>query len=905
LTKYSRPFFSIAVVIIQILPIESHALDAYAALKNQPALSNISFKNPPQNPNSSKESNIINSIKSNINHFNSTGNSASTPPKKKIIPSQKPVISKNSILINLTVESVQDKPIYHLKFQGGIPFYAVFFHENSWYIAFSYPSTLVITNKTLKNIPNLQSVHHFSDDQGFLLKLTMDKKLYPRITFKKEANTIILKFVSTPPTIEQCQEITPSISTENVLQIRLPHGHLDQDFYDEDENIQFWVVTAEPNKSNSAYFHEHTFPQFTLLESYEGLGMLTYNDELRTEFSHKEARIENPHHHHLSLERQEELPPPPYSIFQNFEESEAPARLATVNKRALTKEAALSEYIESAWIYIGLGKTAEAMSVLKRLKERAGELSLLPAFRTLDGLSQLLLGRGEQAEEILKPIPNDSEITFFKNIAHFITRGTVMKSDDIHHDENKSEVSNAPPPLGSAKQLDWLSFNIIKTKDQLLSLPSPLYNILLSQLLQVCLVHKNVELLSFLTKKDFKPRNISPGTYLDSYALYKLAQVIVTINTKHQNVKNNIKNLNDFLKFYMNHHHLFHCQLEYLQLLQHNNKIDLKTELKELENLRFQWRGDLLEYKINTYLADRYIEEKIYHRALPLLRKTLNYFPHNGKQDKLAEKMQNALISYFKQNPPPPLMQSLSVFQEFGDILPDNETGDDVMLLATNLLIKLKLYSISQEILNKYIKDKVKTGDRQYRKNHLLFQMALSYYLDDKTHEVFDALNNTQHVLPTLGLKINLLKSLTYEKMEMTENALSVLGNSNPELYQQAKIQFSEANWDEAAAIYQGILDSKESKKSAPEERQHLVINLALCHKLCCNHEELIKIHKEYKDMFKKQKNEPTFMFLTKELVPQNNKGKINIKTDENYVDNIKKVFLHRHNILENYLLPK
>lgn len=899
LTNYSRLFFISVLLIIQTMSMESHSLDVYSALHNHPSLRMISLKNEPPSFDLPQTEDIINSIKSKIKNFNadkvissvSSVHPSSVANAKKKEP-QKQAVEENKITINLTAKAVQNQPIFHLKFQGGIPFYAVFFHENSWYLAFSYPSNLVITNKSLDHIPHLRSIHHFNEKHGILIKLSMKNKLYPRITFKKQENSIDIKFVSTPLSLEQSRDIIPPRIPEGIFHVRLPQGHLDQDFYDEEDNTRFWVVTAEPRKFDPTYFHERSYPYFTLLESYEGLGILINNDDIRTEFLNKEAKIENPYHQVVSLERQDERPSPSTSIFQNFKDSRAPARLMALQQKILEAQSSLPEYIESAWIYIGLGKPAEATAILKRLKERFSELSLLPSFRALDGLAHLLLGRGAQAKQLLDPLPNDSEVTFYKNIAHLIAKGVPLKSRE-HSSGQHDKVIHARQDTS----IDLLCSDLLTAKDQLLSIPPSLYNNFLSQILQVGLLYKSMYLLSKFTHKDFKPKNIDHGPSLDSYAFYKLAQVIVSINVNHQNPKS----LDDFLKYTMNPKISTFAQLEYLQHLRQDNKIDCKTEFKDLETLRFQWRGDLLEYKINTYLADRYIQEKQYSQALSLLRKTLKYFPHNGAQDKLPEKMQNALIVYFKQKPAPPLMQSLSVFQEFGDILPDTSAGDDVMILATNLLLKLKLYDSAHEIIAKYIKEKMKARDSQQRKNRLFFQVALSNYLDGETQEVFNALKNIQHESPELTIKSNLLKSLCYEMMDDSEKALSVLGNSNPELYQQAKIHFGEANWEDACEAYQQIIDSGEFKNYSIDERQYLVINLALCHGLCSNGEELAEIHEKYKGLFSKQKTEPTFLFLTKELVPH--KGEIDMKSAENYVNNMKTIFLFRHNILEKYLM--
>lgn len=907
--KHSRHFFYTTIIIIKWIITDIYALPPATPKKDPHPASNTAGKNRPKDTQIPNKQDIINSIKSGLDKLNLKKNpppiTSAKLPESKEIKEIKSIAPKNIVAIDMTIDVKKNKPIFHLKFQGGIPYYAVFFHNNSWYMALSYPSEISVKNKDLKNIPNLQSIHHFGDSQGFLLKLTMNKKLYPRISFRKEENTITLAFLSSPLDQEQSRDILAKKKLDAPLQIQVPHGRIAQDFYDEDDNTAFWIVTAEPKTATPSYLHERSYPDFTLLESYEGLGVLLYNDDIRTEFSKKIAQIQNPHHHTLSLKMEEQKPTLPQSIFQGFEANKAPARLVLLNQKTLEKSSAISEYIESIWLYIALGKTAEAISIVKRLKEISDDLQLVPAFCILDGLSQLLMGRSTKAEEIFKHLPNDPELKFWKSIMQTISKGNLLSVSQIpnedFYDANEVIDEKTPSYTKTSKNNDEIYKDLIEHKKQLIILPDPVFNIFLSQILQTGLLNKNLELLIAFTDKDFKPKSMDPVTYIDSYAYYKLSQRVISLHKKNRN----IKDLNDFLQFYLNPKISTLARLERLQYLHQEKKIDKNSEFKELETLRFQWRGDLLEYKINTYLANRYIEEKMYQRALPLLRKTLRYFPHNGNQDKLPSKMKEILIAYFKQTPPPPLLQSLSVFQEYGDILPDNQDGDDIMIMATNELIKLKLYQNAQEIMEKYIKDKVKKGNIQNRKNRLILHRALSYYLKNEPEKVFDCLKEIQHPSPELSIKVNLLTSLAHAKMEDTDKALAVLGNSEPELYQQADLQFSEANWDEAAAIYEKILHKKKDEKCLPEEQQKLVINLALCQSLCSNEEELLKIHTQYKDLFKKQKGEAIFNFLTKELVKKGGKGKIDIEQEEKYIKNMSDTFPKDHNIVETYLMEK
>lgn len=849
------------------------------------------------------EQDIIQSIQHNLHELNkpvtkTSVNETSAVHKKSSKNESSSFLKQNPqqvhTYLSLNAENDQHSAIFQANFlfEGGVPFFAVFSQDTEWYLALSFPSTFHFKKDDVLTLDQnvrkkIHFIKEFQHKDGLLIKISLTEKLYPHVVYINEKNTLSLRFGSHPPQEEQKQEFLYPKKRGDPFQIRIPHGRVFGHFFDQDTQMDFWVVTAEPTLKSS-YVHHRFFPEFEILESCEGLAIYPYHHDLNITFDKKKIELNNPSGNSVRLEnrnggdKKERISP--LSLFQDFDPKQAPKRIVELTQLSFKKDRPLSESIESVWLYIGLGKISEAVSIMNRLKEVSSDLLLVPAFKALEGISQLLMGRGNKANKILSSLEQDRSIAIWGLVGKIANTNKLISKDnsDFHH--------------------------LIQHKDELFLLPDPLYKNILSQILQAGLLHNDLNSLKTFSSPSFKPKNIDISDKMDSLGYYKLASCVVALLES----KKNTHLLEEMATFYMNPQISALAKFELLQILRKEHKISPEKELKELDSLRFQWRGGLLEYKINLYLAQRYIEERKYQKALPLLRKTSEYFPDLARQDKVPLKMQEALRSYFSQSPFPPLLQALSIFQEFGDIVPDSKEGDFVMMQGTHQLVKLKLHKDVRSLLLKHLNKKCKIGKSQDlcdRRNKILYCLAYTYYLDEQFEEMFKTFKEIQSPSPKVLTSMNLMKSEAYEKQGDIDQAIHALGTSEEELFRAGDLHFVSKEWEKAISVYEKLIKLHKDKgvkdKSGFNQQNRkieAVFHLMLCHALADNKEHLPQLHKEYGPLFKKTKYESIFNFLTLELMPQDKKKPIDLKSLKTYLESVKKIFPPRSSQIR-YLL--
>src|SRR5690606_32095592 len=123
------------------------------------------------------------------------------------------------------------------------------------------------------------------------------------------------------------------------------------------------------------------------------------------------------------------------------------------------------------------------------------------------------------------------------------------------------------------------------------------------------------------------------------------------------------------------------AELSLITLDLENHKISADEAIGRLENLRFSWRGDEVEFKTLTKLAELYRQKKNYKKSLSMMSMALRHFsPETVGYDQVKEEMSQTFLSLFNQNAGQlSPMTMIGLFQSFEHLLPMGEEGDKVI----------------------------------------------------------------------------------------------------------------------------------------------------------------------------------------------------------------------------------
>ena len=161
-----------------------------------------------------------------------------------------------------------------------------------------------------------------------------------------------------------------------------------------------------------------------------------------------------------------------------------------------------------------------------------------------------------------------------------------------------------------------------------------------------------------------------------------------------------------------------------------------------LEELRFTWRGDQLEYEILMQLAGYYKDNNDIMNSLRMFQYIQNAFNNKVSNFYITSEMARIFNDVFLDGGLGEKMDDFTVvalFYEFKELNPIGEQGDDVIIGITKRLVRLDLLENAADLLRHQIKYRLQGEKRVINADNL----ALVLLMDKKPNEAMLVLDDT------------------------------------------------------------------------------------------------------------------------------------------------------------------
>ena len=719
---------------------------------------------------------------------------------------------------------------------------AIFRQENDWFIFIAYPTTLKTPAIDYDKIPDITHISDIDIENGRIIKICLSRRLTPEVKQKGKDLTLVFK-----PNLS-VQDNAPLViqaptRIKDPFLLHIPRKTSLLIYVDESTQRHFIILcSGEETKSVNQY----NYPEFVMLESLQGFAFELLSDSLEYEITKKVFKVKKPDGIAVSLASTSESLVDHISVFSGFNALQAANVVEELLEETFkSSKNIISNNIQLCWYYLGLGKIPEAIAIINRLKESNSDLALIPAFSSLDGLAQLLANRPEKAEQSLQLISYDTEPLFWGLIAK-ANKNIFLDTEQFY------QLSNY--------------------KDKLALLPSPLKARLLSNVLLIASLQKNYEVLKAYVNERIPSKDEEVKTVM------QLGQALLDFNNDQPDLAQPVLEKLATLEWHPKVQTI--ARLALLRDFDEKDETLVRNRISALEKLRFNWRGDLLEYQITKYLVEQLISEKRYPVALSVLRKLVAYFPEQSLNDKLPQIMQQQLLAYFSQETPVPFLEALSVFQEFGDIAPNNSEGDKIMLDTTRKMVKVGLTEEAIGLLDDYLKTKLQKGDNLTERRNSIQLQIIAYQKKDKKYDL--ALDKNEHlerVPVNLIDDIQVMKADILQKMGKTREALNILKATPLQQLKKGSLYFNHKQWQEASKCYENVISTADTL--TPEQYDKGVTNLALCYALLQKHAELKELIERYADKLTSTENKNILKILQLSPTPQQQASEYFSQIDE------------------------
>lgn len=232
---------------------------------------------------------------------------------------------------------------------------------------------------------------------------------------------------------------------------------------------------------------------------------------------------------------------------------------------------------------------------------------------------------------------------------------------------------------------------------------------------------------------------------------------------------------------------------------------------RELEALRWRWRGDATELEVIRQLGKLYLSQGLYREALTALKGAggrMNRLP--GAAD-LSTDLTNAFRMLFLEGGADGLqpVQALGLFYDFRELTPIGADGDEMVRRLARRLIDVDLLDQAAELL----KHQVDSRLEGVAKAQVATDLATVYLMDRQPEKALQALwSSRSTLLPNaMNAERRALEARALMNLGRYDHAIEVLGtDTTPDASAvKAEIFWKQQNWGGAAALYEAALGDR------------------------------------------------------------------------------------------------
>ncbi len=277
--------------------------------------------------------------------------------------------------------------------------------------------------------------------------------------------------------------------------------------------------------------------------------------------------------------------------------------------------------------------------------------------------------------------------------------------------------------------------------------------------------------------------------------------------------------------------------------------IKKKDVIKELENLRFAWRGGEFEFSLLRKLGGLYLDVGEYRKGLRTLRTVVSNFRGNPDAGKITQKMEAAFIDLYLNGAADkiPPVRSLALFEEFKELTPSGKKGDELIQKLADRLATVDLLGKAAKLLEQQIEFRL-TGIEKARVGA---QLATLYILDKKPAKALETLKETNFIgqPSSISKERRLLNARSLIDLKRRVDALVPLEDDES---READLLRSEIywgkNWPKAAKTLQRLMVSTgvAPGRKLNEKQAQFVLNFGVALAYGGNNRGITRLSRDY-----------------------------------------------------------
>ena len=739
---------------------------------------------------------------------------------------------------------------------------AVFYRHGYNWIVFDEKQDINLDDIKKKNGDFIKEIVQLNHTKATIVRVLVDKDISPSV--RREGLLWIVDFLRQPMKPNNDIKIQPRFSAAQNPQLFFNVEQSSSMISIADPGIGDTINVIPSFSLGAGVATPRSYPEFDVYPSVQGIAIGPKSDSLKIDVSNRGVEIYYPEKG-LSLTKDADA----INELRKLQKSDSilepfdvagwgrggrnyiirdTAKLLEILCKANKNNINLAR-LELARYYVANGYGAEALGILRTIKETKNNLDDKAAFYAARGIANFLMQRYDEAVE------DFSNELLKDNIEASLWKTVCLSATDNSPKKYYEEISQKA--------------GILKTYTRELRVPLALVGARASVDAGDDLATQN--LLELAHDKQ------APVNKQAEYYYYKAEWAINTGNflsavNEYKNAENT--GSRKFAAI---------AKRDRLILQYKLGKMKLEDIIEEFERLRYSWRGDNFEYTVLVNLAIFYSEQNEYPKTLRLLNE-IDKIYKDGSESKIArEKMQkifNDLYLKGKADDMSPI-KAIALFEEFRHLVPEGEDGHKMIRKLSDRLVAVDLLYRAETLIENQIN---KPDLSIEEKSRMGAKLALIYLLDKKPGEALLSLKNSDNDNITEDLKFQRkrLKARALAYIGKVDDAIELIGNDKNKktMLLKTEIYWKAKKWDEAADTIRELIERPKINQPLSDEQAQLIVDWATALKLAGRDSVIVRLRKNFLPYLKGTKYYDAFTMLTMDLED----GQINTKSIDSLV---------------------
>lgn len=286
-----------------------------------------------------------------------------------------------------------------------------------------------------------------------------------------------------------------------------------------------------------------------------------------------------------------------------------------------------------------------------------------------------------------------------------------------------------------------------------------------------------------------------------------------------------------------------------LMLRNRLEELSLDKLISGLESLRFAWRGGDFEFKLLMQLGDLYTQKQDYGEALRVWQQAASYFEDRKEAVIAANRMRETFEKLFFEGAADtlPPIRAIALYEEFRELTPAGPKGDEMIRRLADRLVGVDLLPQAAALLDRQIEfrlngqDKVKVGTR----------LGLVYLLNREPQKAVESLLKTSAPDSTpqpLERQRQRLMARALADMGRSPDAIDLLevDDSREADLLRAEIYWKDRNWGKVAEVFSRLLPEPAADLSLTDNQARMLLDWATALTLGQNERGVFELRRRY-----------------------------------------------------------